>query len=427
MEQRPGTARPSTARPLTTTSRFVAPHSSSPYFDAPEHPPRHPFTAHVVEAGSSSQVRPISPERVHRHNEVPLQHEHQPSQAMPPPKVFSRDESSAPREVAPTRPSTSQMYRLHGTQENARPYDTQINAQQAERSGESSSSTFAATDPITHLSEEPHLGARDEKTAQGARPSTSSSLVFPETLEHEIPPRRELPFPRPDSRRSGSDTAGSRPRSALTLPPLPKQRLSTSSANDTRIAIAQRPISSARPQTSSPLKRALDQTDDSAEGIRRPNTASPSKPTSPIQMSSPQAPAKKPSRMEELLDARRRSLEKSSPSKATRQDSLADAPGEDGDAFLGVDHLPPERPILGQANMPPVQHASTAQEETANAYAAVSSATQRDDSLARYANQSSQDRQAALDEFMVRNLENPDFTKLCRDVENCWRRIALGL
>lgn len=51
----------------------------------------------------------------------------------------------------------------------------------------------------------------------------------------------------------------------------------------------------------------------------------------------------------------------------------------------------------------------------------------REVSLEEYATQSLQDRQAALDEFMVENLENPAFTKLCEDVENCWRRMALGL
>jgi hypothetical protein len=48
-------------------------------------------------------------------------------------------------------------------------------------------------------------------------------------------------------------------------------------------------------------------------------------------------------------------------------------------------------------------------------------------SLEVYAAQSQEDRAAAMDDFVMANLENPAFTKLCEDVENCWRRFALGL
>jgi hypothetical protein len=48
-------------------------------------------------------------------------------------------------------------------------------------------------------------------------------------------------------------------------------------------------------------------------------------------------------------------------------------------------------------------------------------------SLSAYAAQSVEDRLAILDEFMVSRLNDPAFVTLCEDVENCWRRIALGL
>lgn len=48
-------------------------------------------------------------------------------------------------------------------------------------------------------------------------------------------------------------------------------------------------------------------------------------------------------------------------------------------------------------------------------------------SLSAYAAQGHDNRLAVLDEFMVQHLNDPAFTTLCADVENCWRRIALGL
>lgn len=47
--------------------------------------------------------------------------------------------------------------------------------------------------------------------------------------------------------------------------------------------------------------------------------------------------------------------------------------------------------------------------------------------LSQYAAQSEEDRQAILDEFMLSKLNDPTFVTLCKDIENCWRRIALGL
>lgn len=45
--------------------------------------------------------------------------------------------------------------------------------------------------------------------------------------------------------------------------------------------------------------------------------------------------------------------------------------------------------------------------------------------LARYAAQSAEARQAALNKLIVENLQNADFRTLCEDVEVCWRRVVL--
>ncbi|KAF4548092.1 Hypothetical protein D9617_32g092120 [Elsinoe fawcettii] len=47
--------------------------------------------------------------------------------------------------------------------------------------------------------------------------------------------------------------------------------------------------------------------------------------------------------------------------------------------------------------------------------------------LAQYANQSKEERMDVINAMIVGNLESEDFRTLCRDVDACWRRQALGL
>lgn len=135
--------------------------------------------------------------------------------------------------------------------------------------------------------------------------------------------------------------------------------------------------------------------------------------------------------MEQVLGDRRFSLEKPSNSGASannvpRLGSLADAPGEMDEAYVSKGPFPRKASVqLGPASS--LRQPNAVQDPIFNAYAAVTSANQSGSSLRQYAEQSLEDRQAALDEFMVQNLENSDFVKLCKDVENCWKRIALGL
>lgn len=457
MEQRPGSARPSTARPLTATPHQSPPHSGSPYFNA-RPSASHPFTSQVVEAGSLSQVRSEA-QRPNNGTSSEPQSTFGVTNKMLAPKLIARDEALAPRVVASTRPSTAQLYRpgspgsliTHPATFDSQRVEQEIHSstlskpptfhsevgnttiQAIDRDGHESrpqavakatlsSDTFDQDGTPTFHSAASAVESSDRPEA--ARPAPSSSLVFPETLEHEIPPRRELPFPRPDSRRSGCGTAAPRPRSALTLPPLPRPRLSTQTSVTASEMTSARPASAARPQTSMPLKRTFADVKSSSSAIERPSTASPEKTSAITRALSPDAPIKKRSRMEELLEGRKQSLEKSSSNRVNRIDSLADAPGEEDDMLVGKEPSPSKTPYP-RDSMSPVRRPDD--EAFANAYTAVSSGAGRDYSLARYAEQSFEDRQAALEDFMMQNLENPDFTKLCKDVENCWKRIALGL
>ncbi|KAG8631496.1 hypothetical protein KVT40_000636 [Elsinoe batatas] len=47
--------------------------------------------------------------------------------------------------------------------------------------------------------------------------------------------------------------------------------------------------------------------------------------------------------------------------------------------------------------------------------------------LGLYAAQPQEQRQDVLNAMIVENLQNEDFKQLCRDVDACWRRVALGL
>lgn len=461
-QQRPRTARPGTGRPVTASQqdRLLTANSSSPYFEPTTSGTRSsPPRTQLADAGSLPRLPTAkageSPPRSRD------KHEHAPTyfQDMPPPSFLTRDESTAPREAVPSRPSTAQVYRSYTTPSQAAvfdPHEVPRTATDPTYERPSSTSRVAAMEAIreaveaeasspprsaTHMPppslrssnsnehwtsgtlEPAAVGALSSDPAeprpQIARPSTSATITLPETFDFELPPRRELPFKRPDSRRSGSGQSSSRPgSSALTMPPLPKPKLVTEGSGSPVRADSLSPMKEIRPGTASPLKRSFNAVEDE---VARPQTtmATVRTPSPAKQMriserpTSPEPTARKPARMEELLYGRKPLGDRSTNSRVPRTNSLADAPHEE----IGPPPSPPKSTQL--ANRDP----------TVNAYAALRAQSHgpREVALEEYATQSLQDRQSALDEFMVENLENPAFTKLCEDVENCWRRMALGL
>lgn len=465
-EQRPHTARPGTGRSTTAAGqdRLLTAQSSSRYFEPSKSTARpSPFVPQALEAGSLSRRTPASPER------SPIGVSEQPAphaQEMAPPPFFRRDEMVAPREVMPTQPTAAQVYRSYTTPSQPSQYElNEVPRRPSDPTGERPASTSDvamlgaireavenATPPRTagdmppsnlrplHSSE--HWSSATDPTnaallssnpaeprPQTAISSTSATTALPNTQEFEIPPRRELPFKRPESRQSGSGS-GSRPGTAAkAMPPLPKPKLVKEGSGTpirTDSASPTKEMLSSRPSTASPLKRTFNALDEEAarpqtaaasSPIKRsaaPRDRSPIRPLSPANTAaSPENTARKPTRMDELLYGRKPLAERSTNTKVPRLDSLADAPHETVS--------PPTSPAKNVAGG---QHGPTT-----NAYASIRSQMHDSNevSIEEYATQSLQDRQAALDEFMVQNLENPAFTKLCEDVENCWRRIALGL
>jgi hypothetical protein len=377
-----------------------------------------------------------------------------------------------PRVVEPNRPTTAQIYRSSTT-----PYyrSTHDQAQYVDQSNTTnvkrhpSASLISDSESIQHSAAEyesppqtisnkdlqqeyydiPHSnhglssqatgGAFQPAFAAQSRPPTAelsapNTMELPEILEEEIPPRRELPFPHPGSHLSADKVANARPTSAsLNLPPLPRPKSVRKDTlpvkKDVKRVSEDVPT---RALTVSPAKRSFDTFSESREA-NEPFTSesrltdasnSPSK-TSVSSYSDASPP--KPSPMSELLARKRPLLQRSANAGIPRLDSLADAPHE----IVS----PP-----GTATSPAKPSASAAASKNAtqpgateNGYGRTNNTTatsmteQERASLEVYAAQSQEDRAAAMDDFVMANLENPAFTKLCEDVENCWRRFALGL
>ncbi|KAK3678508.1 hypothetical protein LTR78_001805 [Recurvomyces mirabilis] len=451
-EQRPGTARTTQARPTTGhgPERLLTATSSSPYFDA-EQTSRHLSATHQ-QADPQHDRQPDTVTQLHgehiSNSSTTKQSQDIASQDMGPPRYFSRDEVAAPREAIPERPSTAQIYTSFTTpsqQTLIKPQETVQRPSDPARERPSSTSHVsqlaaireaveeAATPPAaahnisdmrmtTSMAHTEWSSGTPELTtlssirsetigapSSSARPSTAATTLPPE--HYELPPPRVLPFKRPSSKSSsaGSKTAKST-KPAMVMPRLPVPAAAKSSvAVTSEIAAPQssyKQVASTRPATSSPLKRTMDaasstETELTSSPSKKPRTSHPTNPSDQI--------LRKPSGMQQLLTNHKPLPSKSPNSTIPRLNSLADAPHE-------IDENPPHPPSKHRMtqNMPSKPPAQPTRHDT-------------ETSLEEYATQSLPDRQAALEDFMMRNLENPAFTKLCEDVENCWRRIALGL
>ncbi|RMY56694.1 hypothetical protein D0863_12888 [Hortaea werneckii] len=453
-EQRPPTSRPSTARPPTAgaaSDRAFTGHASSPYFESVKSPPKPSvFNPQTIEGGSLSQSPKRSAHEAFGKAE---------SQAMTP-HFFSRDETIAPREISPERPPTSLIYRSNTTPFQHSQYGMTM-PQQPSFQRPSSSSEIATVEAVRRAVEgdaahsrpttgrEPQYAqeswppavSQAERSAlgsssnNGTRPSTglppanACTVPPPDSQEFALPPKRELPFKRPDSRRE-SDRTNSRPNSsALTMPPLPKPKLvkenqSPSIRKGSMAQIEQQ--TQMRPNSASPPKH-VPVADLNAEVLRPKTTAT--------GQNSGQPPLGRGQQAQDAYTAMpgltvdrplygsrppdHHPLAERSPNTVSRVSSLIDAPHE-------IDDSPP-RPLSPPKTLYQASDPHDPSDSAAASLRALGRHDPHEVSVEEYATQSREERQAALETFMLANLENPAFAKLCEDVENCWRRIALGL
>jgi len=437
-QQHPRTGRPATARseageagarPLTTQT-----YSAKSTFNVPAVPPkRSPFNLQTLEAGGLSQT----PVGTHRSSDAEQTTSRQPS-------IIHTNDFARPQ--APFRMPTSDANRTV----------LALNQTEIDRT-----TTLGARSDMAYG---PNNEGRNQMTSSPARPATTglyqpsapASLRLPDTLEHEMPPRRELPFKRPGSTQSTSSRPSTSAKSASH---------STAGADSSEPTVASSTLSPARnisvhrPATASPLKRAIspshmEPTKKALAVEMRPQTqaslfpsaSSPSKSTSFDNTND--GSFRRPSDLGELLRISKPLAERSPNSnRVTRMDSTADAqyeletpPGTSSSPSktipqTAVSSSPsrvddrvatsPSRPDTHIAPVP----STKSTDHVARASSVIQGAADGTDSvaLADYASQSREDRQAVLDEFMVSKLEDPNFAVLCEDLDSCWRRIALGL
>ncbi|KAK1063331.1 hypothetical protein LTR33_012311 [Friedmanniomyces endolithicus] len=468
-DQRPGTGRQNTARPISAmnTERLLTATSSSPHFQSSQAGPYPSPTRNATsEIGSLPRLPTARP--VETQTFAARSAEYFPaaqSQAMLPPPFLIRDEAAAPREVVPTRPSTSQLYRSYTTPSQPLSHEVQESprrpldlieerpsstshmatlggireAVKAEASAPRTASTMVfhhalpVGDPSSSTPEPGALiSLHSDARPHTARPSTAATSILPEmAFNLDIPPPRELPFKRPESRRAGSAHSSSRPgTSAMSLPPLPKPKLreegSSSSTARADSLSPEKGLTSSRPGTASPLKRGFDAVDTNAQLERaqtsmglgaapRGSTYGDTSPSKKTRTAAPIAAAivspRRPSGMKELL-SRRPLDDRSVNARIPRTDSLADAPHE---------------------TVSPRPKRAMARDPTASAYnlavqSSITGTATGEVSIGEYATQSRQEREEVLEQFMMEHLEDSAFATLCEDVENCWRlRVVLGL
>lgn len=470
------TTRPGSGRSIASTSqgRSSIVHPSSAYYT----PREEPFT---LERGEV-----LTEQHIHVPRSVYNDHTYRVSSSsseMPPPRLIRRDQAAAPRDVSMPSLSTAQTYSSYTTPPQQSVYSTatQSRLSTALPSSEASYSTLSkpsvaipcgesvdyentaqtaacgtspiSREPLSIMQESREtIGSDVSGTQRSPVPQSDAfsiagnqfapsrpASVMPDTLEHEIPPRRELPWERPGSQRSSSGRPSSRTTtSSLMLPPLPKPKITLPSSPR-----AARPASSlsiskhefrSESNYGTPLKRPCADNRDGHLQSKDNLAAGPVFQGSAASLLSqrPKTTAtrlNKPELMDGLTRGRQPLVVQSPNTKLSRLDSLADAPHDfvsppgtaRGPAEYGKSCIATNEPesTSGRTSMSAATIDNTQPEPRAD-----------HDGQARlreYAAQSAEDRQAALDEFMVQNLQNDDFTKLCQDIENSWRRIILGL
>jgi hypothetical protein len=265
--------------------------------------------------------------------------------------------------------------------------------------------------------------------SDSGRPETAMLYNRPDTAEAALPPRRELPFARsslPGS--SGSDTAHPPNRPSTSMmgpPPLPMR------------------VTSLRPGSGRPLSRELE----------LPPLPKPTVVSAPHQMPTQQPP---PSWMQQQVqqaprtpnedhdaprtanafvheDQENRPLSSSSPSPSS--------PLSYKRASTGAEPSP--RPLSSLSNAAQNRRRTESQSPLSNPPTPPTSDSMRQtskapeptpvplvtphDSLAGYAMQSEEGRRAALNEFIMRNLEDDNFLTLLEDMESAWARTGLHM
>lgn len=268
------------------------------------------------------------------------------------------------------------------------------------RPDSSSGATFPPRDrPIASVEHHDTPASRPEIALLYERPNTA-----------ELPPRRELPFSRdslPTSSGSDHNRSSSRPSTALMgPPPLPSR------------------VSDLRPSSA----RAVS-LDGELPPLRQPTIVAETARTISIcqRPSSPLPPPTLLPKSEQPIPVHE-DRHAYSPASSSPQTYSTFRPTSRSTSrpFTPISNRTPDlsKSTQPKAFTPPATFRDKAQaDRTYNPFLSA----EDENALKAYAMQSGDGRKAALDDFILRSLDNDDFLKLVEDMEANWARIGLGM
>ena len=269
-----------------------------------------------------------------------------------------------------------------------------------------------------HVSFPSHLPMptiEEDPKAFTKRPETAMLFKRPDSAEN-LPPRRELPFPRlSEPRSSGSDsvTLSSRPSTGLMgPPPLPayagiRRPSSSRGASSKEIELPPLPRPTVVPKITQ-AKQTMQQPPRTPNQDQTPQRVK----TSPHDGIENQSPLNSSSPFHTPLSTNR-----SSP-------TIMSMPQPLGALSNAAQNL--RRVMSYDAPATPTTFVSPHQGSGMSGTGATGEKSDKD-ALAAYVSQSDKGRRAALNEFIFRNLENDDFLTLVEDMETAWARAAFGM
>lgn len=269
------------------------------------------------------------------------------------------------------------------------------------------------------------LMASNEQIQQSSndRPETAMLFNRPDTAEAPLPPRRELPFPRSSlPRSSGNDSIRpmSRPSTSMMGPPPLPARVASLRPPSSRASNPEAELLPPLPKptiisTTLPKPSWMEQKQQNCPPLA-PRTPNPDQATSPSaygasvedQENRPQTSSSTASSPLSYKRAATSTLDRSLSSLSTAAQNRRRTES----------HSP-----LSNPSTPPTSDAT----RKTIAPQPVPGLTATNDNLDAYVMQSEEGRRAALNEFIFRQLENPNFVALCEDTETCWGRFTRGL
>jgi hypothetical protein len=269
-----------------------------------------------------------------------------------------------------------------------------------------------------------------------------------------IPPKRELPFPKP--RKSSNPKSASTPNlqpllpniihgaRTESLPTCPEAQGDAASTPVKKPApkkrVVQRKATNAKPTGPQVLNKEASASEITEESI--PKLASiqeEPEELSPLAAKSAIAsfrPASAPGLVSKtILPPKKRTVPVIRPSSATKRPKMVDAatqtqPLSNGDQTSVQRAAPASTPpdLVADTQSPASPPESYLNE--LDAFITKHNPRPKPNELwqtPRYAEADEEHRHAMLNDFICENLENPDFLQLCQDAEFSWRRIGLGM